>query len=276
MAFAQLSSTAFQGKTYWIGGGSSGIGFSIAQSLVQHGANVIIMARDEGKLESAKSKLEADISKNSLQPKQFVDVFSADITDNHLQEKVSLFIEDKTLSGILLNAGGPHGGDLASLSAKELEYAHSILMKGPVALFQGLQTQLEDSSSVVAITSTTVKEINADLPISGMYRTGLTSWLKSLAQVLAPERKIRVNSVAPGYTDTEKLGDLLNYSAQKLNLPLDDAKKEVRKSWEQVCAMNRLASPEEIAGVCLFLFSELSSFITGQTIVADGGQLLGY
>lgn len=172
------------------------------------------------------------------------------------------------LRGVLLNGGGPHGGSVADLDPSALEEAHALLFKGPVLHLQAALPHIEQGGSVVAITSTTVKEPHPALTLSGCYRTALTSYLKSLSLALGPAQ-IRVNALAPGFVGTEQLGELLHYEAHRLNL----SEAQVRSHWEEKAALGRIACPSEIAKIARFLFSSESSFVTGQTLVADGGQV---
>jgi 3-oxoacyl-[acyl-carrier protein] reductase len=100
--------------------------------------------------------------------------------------------------------------------------------------------------------------------------------LKAFAEELG-KNGIRVNSIAPGYVRTDKLKELQNYTAEKRFGTADSADlQKVEESWANLAPLNRILEPSEIASLCLFLFSDLSSAITGQTILADAGQLRLY
>jgi 3-oxoacyl-[acyl-carrier protein] reductase len=101
------------------------------------------------------------------------------------------------------------------------------------------------------------------------------SLLKSFAEE-AGKRGVRVNTLAPGYVRTDKLGELQEFTAQsKFGQVNSQTLAEVEKEWAALSPMNKILNPSEIAQLCLFLFSQASSSLTGQTLVADAGQLRG-
>ena len=100
--------------------------------------------------------------------------------------------------------------------------------------------------------------------------------LKAFAYELG-KNGIRVNSIAPGYVQTEKVKELQEFVAQKsFNDQSPESLLRVEREWAALSPLNRLIDPDEIASLCLFLFSRQSSSITGQTLVADCGQLKSY
>jgi len=131
-------------------------------------------------------------------------------------------------------------------------------------------------ASVVAITSITVREPTESLTLSGTYRLALVAFLKHLANQLGP-KGIRVNNVAPGYTKTESLKALMKKRASDLSGNVtEEALADLEKQWITGIPLGRLASPDEIAAACIYLFSQNASFITGQTLTVDGGLTRGY
>lgn len=228
------------------------------------------MARNEEKLKEAKNKL-LPLGATDVQ------LFSADIRLPSAGERAREFLNKQTLDGILLNSGGPHGKKPSELSADDFNDAHSLLFSGPALMLNALLPSLKrPGGSVVAITSTTVRELNPNLPLSGAYRTALVTLLKSFAEEFGAQG-IRFNSIAPGYTKTEMLEELARYVAK--NHFGDDkmpAVERVYTEWAERSPLKRLAAPEEIAQSVEFLFSEAASFITGQTLVVDGGSFRGY
>ena len=263
-----MSDQSFKNQWFWLCGSSSGIGFAVAEEMAKNGANLILMALSEEKLQKAKLKL--------MKYSGEVTTVVMDIADPWSERRISELLGGNKLHGVLLNGGGPHGANALQVKAEDLHKAHNLLLAGPVMLLHSLLPHLEDKSSIVAITSTTVKEPNPDLVLSAVYRTGLTVYLKHLSDDLG-KRGIRINQVAPGFTGTERLEELAQHVAKNRfgeNTP--DNRTRIQQAWKEVATLKRIAAPEEIAHVCRFLLSDESSFITGQTIVADGGQVRGY
>jgi 3-oxoacyl-[acyl-carrier protein] reductase len=257
------SSKRLQNKRYFIQGSSSGMGLAVAAALASHGADLILSARNLEKLKVSKQKclaLGAGI----------VDIVSLDLEDPDIGKQSSTFLGNKKLSGLLLNGGGPMGGSPSSLTESDMVRAHRLLLLGPVLMLNALLPNLEHAS-VIAITSTTVREFNPALPLSCAYRSGLVALLKCYSHELGP-KGIRFNNIAPGYIDTDKLGELRSYVATASKVSQD----QVQLDWESKSVLNRIGTAEEVAKLALFLFSEQSSFITGQTLFIDGGKTLGY
>lgn len=260
--FSSNVTQSFAGKRFWLCGASTGMGFAIANELCARGAQVILMSRGKDNLEKAKKQL----------GRACLDVVSLDIAASDSREKAAHIAKKYgPLDGVLLNGGGPHGGKSDSLKWDDFDEAHRILLAGPANLLLGLLPYLKSPASVVSIGSTTVKEPNPNLPLSATYRLGLVAFLKNLANTVGP-KQIRINTVAPGYTSTDKLNDLADYVSQSQSQTRD----EVYRLWASQSPLQRIATPEEIAKVCAFLFSDDSSYISGQTILVDGGMMRGY
>lgn len=264
------SSTGFANRWFWICGATSGIGYAVAENLAALGANLVLMARNPDGLQTAKTKL-----------KQFgaAEILLAplDIAHPDTPKKALGLLEKQSLAGILLNGGGPPGLRAGTIKSADITSAHNLLFAGPVLLLEALLPKLQTpGGSVVAITSTTVKQTNPDLVLSAAYRSALVAYLKHLSDAVGT-RGIRINNVAPGFTETDRLNELGHHIAKaSQNQNTEEALDQVRQKWRESAALKRMAKPAEIAAVCRFLFSEEASFITGQTLVADGGQIQSY
>lgn len=257
--------SSIAGEWFWLAGASTGIGYAVAEVLAMYGAKLILMARNETNLKLAAKNL---LRKGASDVRQFC----ADITDPQCAASARAFLGNDKIKGILLNAGGPHGRKPSELTFEDYENAHALLLRGPVMLMQALLPCVkEKTGSIVAITSTTVKEVNPSLPLSACYRSALVALLKNFAEELGP-RGIRVNNVAPGYTSTERLSELAHYVAEtSYGDKSEQALTKVYAEWGNKAPLRRVAEPTEIGETCAFLFSDRSSFITGHTLLADGG-----
>jgi 3-oxoacyl-[acyl-carrier protein] reductase len=246
------------------------MGFEIARQLAMQGASLWIMARNHDSLQATAQQLRSVGAKNVVS-------LAFDLTDPNLFENVNNALKQVTFRGALMNGGGPHGGGLLSLTAADFDYAHALLLRGPALLTQALLPRLEPGrGSLVAILSTTVRALNPDLPLSGAYRTGYMALLKAFAEE-AGRRGVRVNAIAPGYVRTDKLKDLQAYMAEKNYGAINpETLQHIESEWAELSPLHTLLEPQDIAALCLFLFSQASRSMTGQTLLADAGQLRQY
>jgi len=128
----------------------------------------------------------------------------------------------------------------------------------------------QNAGRIVNILSITVKQPESNLLVSNTMRSGLVGYTKSVSRELASEN-ILINNVAPGYTRTERLGELADDLAGKTKVSVE----RVFGDWESKIPMGRLGRPEELANVVTFLASDAASYVTGVTIQVDGGFVQG-
>jgi 3-oxoacyl-[acyl-carrier protein] reductase len=123
---------------------------------------------------------------------------------------------------------------------------------------------------IITITSITTKQPVTDLVLSNAVRAGVVGLVKSLANEFGQDG-ILVNNVGPGYTATDRLKQLSKARATSLGI----SEGEIFKMWAAESALKRVAEPGEVADTIVWLASERASFITGQTILVDGGAYKG-
>lgn len=247
-----------QGKRYLIGGGSKGLGFAIAQELVNEGAKVLLMSREEENLKAAVSRLGANASSIAI-----------DIADHGAIEKISAAVDRELggLDGLLVNAGGPPPGETLALSDTQWLGAFELLIGGPIRLIRALEPKMSDGSAILFITSSSVRQPIANLDTSNVLRPGVTALGKVLARELAP--RIRVNTMGPGRFNTDRMRSLDAARSEKTGVPVE---KLIEESVSTI-PMGRYGEPEEFGRIGAFLLSPAASYISGQSLMIDGAMV---
>ena len=243
------------GKKFLIGGGSKGLGNAIAQVLVDEGAHVLLMSRTEESLKSAAAALGDNAS-----------YVAVDIADPDAVQTISAAVDDKLggLDGILMTAGGPPPGEVLKLTDEQWTGAFEMLIGGPIRLLRELTPKMTDGGAVLFITSSSVRQPIPNLDTSNVLRPGVAAMAKVLARELGPA--IRVNSLAPGRFDTDRVRSLDQNRANATGRPVEEIKAE---SSGQI-PLGRYGEPVEFGRVGAFLLSPAASYLSGISVQADG------
>jgi 3-oxoacyl-[acyl-carrier protein] reductase len=245
-------------KTALVIGGTSGIGFAIAKSLVEEGANVWVASRDAGHIEEAVQKLRQVASASTLK---------GVVLDLNEESSITKALSQLTgrIDILINNTGGPAAGKLLDIKLEDWDKGYRLMVRGCIQLVQALIPQMKANrwGRVVTITSTTAQELIPGLPVSATFRAGLSAWTKALAKEVGRDG-ILVNNLLPGPTKTDRLKDLEKKSPS------------FYQSMESTSSLGRVAEPHEIAKVATFLSSEANSYITGADILVDGGYTSSY
>jgi 3-oxoacyl-[acyl-carrier protein] reductase len=235
------------GRTALVFGASSGLGLASAEALAEEGANVALVARRGELVEREAARL------GGLG-------LTGDVTSPaDLERAVTSTVERfGGLDVLVWNGGGPPAGGALDTTPESVERAVSLLLLPAVRLVALCRPHLERSPGgrIVAITSLAAKEPTEHLALSNAIRPGLTGWLKTLSRELGPHG-ITVNCVAPGRIATPRLEYLYPGGPSEAQL-------------EEI-ALRRWGEPREFGDVVCFLASERARYVTGQTVVVDGG-----
>ena len=240
-------------RTFLVTAASRGLGFSVAKSLADEGAEVIICGRNEESLKKATSELG-----------ELAQYYVADLSK---QEEVKRLLKNigsqiLRLDGLFVNAGGPPPGAFSSLSDEDWKKAIDLTLMSAVWLTRETIPflKMSDSPSILYSTSISVKQPINNLLLSNAIRPAVIGMMRTLATELAPEF-IRVNAVCPGYIHTERVEELMSASAEE--------------SINARIPLGRMGKPEEFGPVCAFLLSPVSSYIHGALLLVDGGFYQG-
>lgn len=243
-----------EGKTAIITGASRGIGKGIAETFAAHGANVAFTYSSSA--ESAKA-LEDELNTLGIKAK----AYQSNAADfNESQKLVDDVLADFGGIDILVNnAGITKDNLLMRMTEDDFDKVIEVNLKSVFNMTKAVQRTMlkQRKGSIINMSSVVGVKGNAGQTNYAASKAGIIGFSKSVALELG-SRSIRSNVVAPGFIETE------------MTAKLD---KNTVKSWRDAIPLKRGGTPEDIANVCVFLASDLSAYVTGQTINVDGGML---
>jgi len=254
-----------KGKVAVVCGASSGLGKAAAAALAREGAKVAICSRQAARVETAGREIESATGGQIL-------AVAADVTDARAIDAMLEKVRSQwgAVDILVNNSGGPPPGSFQDTPEEAWEPAHRLTLGAPVALCRKVLPGMKEKrwGRILTITSLTVKQPAENLLLSNTYRTALTAFLKTLAGEVAPFG-ITVNCVCPGYTETERLDEL----AQNLAAKRGVTPAQVREDWKKAIPAGRLGRPQEIGDLIAYLASAQAGYITGTSVLADGGHI---
>ena len=254
-------------KRALVSGSSRGLGYATALALAKEGCKVAINGRDEAKIKAVAEKMSGETSAQVIGLAG--DVSLADMPEKLIQQAVDAF---GGLDILITNAGGPPPGSIDSLDEAAWQRGVDLGLMLHVRLIKAALPYLRksDAASVLTVTSMSVKQPIANLLLSNSVRMATIGLTKSLALELGREG-IRFNSILPGWTETERVTELMTARATANKSTVEE---EIRKQSEQ-SPFGRLGQPEEFANAAAFLVSPAASYITGVMLNVDGGMYKG-
>jgi 3-oxoacyl-[acyl-carrier protein] reductase len=246
-------------KTFVVGGASKGLGKAIATALSQEGARVLLVSRDGAALAAAVAELGA----NAV-------ACPADVADPSAAATVAAAVDEHfggALDGLVVNAGGPPGGKALELTDEQWLQSYHLLIGGPLRLIRTLRPKLADGSAILFVTSTSVRQGIPNLDSSNVLRPGVAALVKTLARDLAP--RTRVNAIAPGRFDTDRIRSLDQARADALGISPEDQREQAA----QAIPLGRYGEPMELGRFGAFLLSPAASYVSGLNAHIDGGMV---
>ena len=196
---------------------------------------------------------------------------SADLSNRSVHKKVVQKAEESigSLDILVNNAGFQHIDPIDQFPLEMWEKMLAVMLTTPFLLTKYVWSSMKASAwgRIVNITSTSVKQPVDGLILSNSIRMAVVGWAKALANEVGPDQVV-VNNVCPGYTTTDRLGQLASNIAARDNIE----ETQVFENWAGLVPLRRLASPEEFANVVVFLASEEAAYVHGTTIAVDGGR----
>jgi len=252
-----------KGRGVIVAASSEGIGRAAAESFAREGAQVAMCARTEKTLHEAAEQIRvatgAEVYAEPL-----------DVTDGAAVQQFTENVAKRfgRIDVCVTNAGGPSAKNFLSVSIEEWRTAVDMNFMSVVHLSRSVIPYMQRHrwGRIITITSVTVKQPVEALVMSNAVRTAVVGLVKSLSNEFGKDG-ILVNNVAPGYTATERLKELAGVRALASGTTPD----KIYEQWAADAALKRVGQPNEIADLIVWLASERASYITGQTVLADGG-----
>jgi 3-oxoacyl-[acyl-carrier protein] reductase len=256
-----------KGKVFMVAASSKGLGYGIARELGLNGATVCIASRDRVHVEAAAEKLREETGATVL-----ASVFNASdgpSIQSWVSEVAAAF---ERIDGLVVNAGGPPPGNFDDFSDNVWQATFNLTLMSAVRLIREVLPHMRagGGGSILTLTSLSVKEPINGLLLSNVFRSGVASLVKSLAGELAPEN-IRVNNLIPGRIDTDRVKALDKNLSEKQGISVE----KVKQKHESSIPLGRYGTTEEFGKAGAFLLSDTASYITGASLVVDGGLLRG-
>jgi 3-oxoacyl-[acyl-carrier protein] reductase len=256
-----------KGRVALVSGASRGLGRAVASSLAREGAWLALCARGREDLnKTAAAIVEETGAMIWTRP---TDVSDREQARRFVQQAVAHY---GTVDILVNNAGGPPSGAFLELTDEQWEAAVRLNFLSAVWLSREAVPYMRRQrwGRVINLTSVAVKQPLDGLMLSNAMRAGVTGFARTLANELAADN-ILVNNVCSGYTLTERVRELSKAMAAKSKV----SPEEVVRGWEESIPLGRLARPDELADLVVFLASERASYITGTSIPVDGGFYRG-
>jgi len=247
-------------KLFLVGGATSGFGKAITKQLIAENAKVIAIARTEDKL--------IELQKISDR----VEIVSGDLSSESVLTKLLVKIGNRTLTGAVVNAGGPPAMPVMDTKLSDWDEAYKTVVRWKIALTQALLPKMIENGygRLLYIESVSTKQPVENLVLSNAMRLAVTGYVKTLSQEIG-FTGVTLNILGPGYHATQRMENLFARNSELKGVP----EIEIRRNFSEQTSVKRIGNPEDFASLALWLLSPYSGYITGQTITVDGGLVKG-
>jgi 3-oxoacyl-[acyl-carrier protein] reductase len=251
-------------KVVMIAAASRGLGFGIARAVAREGALISIASRNKDEIGQAAKQLREETGAS-------VDPYVCDVTNNDdiLGWVANTIAKSGSIYGLVVNSGGPPPGPFASADDDDWKDAFQLTLLSSIRLIRAVLPSMRETGTgaIVTSTSSSVIEPVDNLILSNVMRAGVASLAKTLSRELVADG-IRINNLVPGRIDTKRVAQLDANNAARRGLNIDEVTEEQKNS----IPAGRYGSIDEFGAAAVFLLSNKASYITGSTMVVDGGK----
>ncbi len=256
-----------KGKVALVTAASRGLGRGCAEQLAAEQCRVAICSRDEREVKHAAEELAGSTGAEVVG-------FGADVSKSEdvgrLLANVRQSLGDPEI--LVTNAGGPPPGTFASTALEDYPKALDLNLMSAVHLIHGVVPTMKTRGwgRIIAVTSISVKQPIANLLLSNMARAGLTGFLKTISTELAPHG-ITVNALLPGTHRTSRIDQLIKDTAQRS----DKSEENIYQEMVDNIPSKAIGDPADFGAAAAFLAGMQARYITGQSLLVDGGRYTG-
>lgn len=255
-------------KVVLVAASSSGLGYATAKAFADEGARVVVNSRSAQRAEEAAQRILEQSHDAQVLP------VGADLTSE--SDITNLFEQVGSHWGpvdvLVTNAGGPPQGSFDMVNEEQWEDAFQLTLMSVVRLVRKALPHMKEQrwGRILHFTSSSMKQPVDNLILSNAFRAGIAGLGKSLAIELAPYQ-ILVNTIGPGRIATDRVASIDATNAKRLGTSVEET---VARSLSNI-PLGRYGKPEEFAALAVFLGSGANGYITGQSMLVDGGMVKG-
>lgn len=251
-------------KVVMVAAASQGIGYGIAEAVAKEGARLSIASRSRDSIERAAKTLRDNYG---AECKAYV-MDAGDAPS--IEAWAAATLQDfGAVHGLVINAGGPPPGNFDDFDDAGWARAYELTLMSAVRMTRGVLPTMraQRSGSILTVTSSSIREPLDKLLLSNVFRSGVVALVKSLSNELAGDG-IRVNNIVPGRIDTQRVRALDTMNAESKGISVDD---ERQVQFGDI-PLGRYGTIEDMGSAGAFLLSDAARYITGVTLLVDGGK----
>ena len=253
-----------KGKVAVVTAASKGLGRAVAEALAKEGVNLAICSRNKDRINETAEQIQSEYKVEVLPL-----VCDVTIPSEIISMKEEIISKYSTCHILFTNAGGPPSGKIENFTAEDFQKAIDLNLMSTINLVYTFLPYMQNQKwgRVIASTSTNVRQLVPSLPLSNVSRLSVVTFIKSFAVEFA-HLNITANILAPGDFLTDTVKNSMEKRAKREGIRIE----EVLDKQKRTIPTNTIGDPKDYGALAAFLSSELASYITGETVLIDGGK----